>query len=106
MSCGWMFLCMPCLSCRRAAISIARCAQCARRRPQIPMAVVPGPADSGRPDIRALRQGAVTYRTGEAAAPDDVELAAGRAAAEDELVREVAGMRQAGPVQRRGSHRP
>jgi hypothetical protein len=60
-----------------------------------------GQQDSGRADIPVRRQCAVAYRAGEVAIPDDVELTAGRAAAEDNLVREVAGVRQAGAVQRR-----
>jgi hypothetical protein len=42
---------------------------------------------------------AVTYRAGEITVPDDVEAAAGRAPAEDNVVREAAGVRQAEPVQ-------
>jgi hypothetical protein len=44
-------------------------------------------------------QGAVAYRAGEMAIPDDVELAAGRAAPEDDLTGEIAGAGQAQAVQ-------
>ena len=50
-----------------------------------------------------VRQGASAYRAAEITVPEDIQLAAARAPAEDNLVREITEVLQADAVQRRGT---